>query len=108
MRSSFAAKNWFPMGAVACVALLVGSGCHRQEKAVSGTVEVDEVHVGPRSGGRVGKIFAQEGDKLSPGQPIVELDAAELRARRDLAAAQIDSSSHDADAQEAQLVFMRD
>jgi len=108
MRSSFATKNWFPVCAVACVVLLLGAGCHRQEKAVSGTIEVDEVHVGPRSGGRVGKIFAQEGDKLSPGQPIVELDAAELRARRDLAAAQIDSASHDADAQEAQLVFMRD
>jgi HlyD family secretion protein len=90
------------------VALILLSGCHRQNNAVSGTIEVDEVHVGPRMGGRVGKIFAQEGDKLTPGQAIVELDAAELRARRDLAAAQIDSASHDADAQAAQLDFMRD
>ena len=75
---------------------------------MSGTIEVDEVHVGPRRGGRVEKIFAQEGDKLRPGQAIVELDAAELKARRDLAAAQIDSAIHDADAQAAQLEFMRD
>jgi hypothetical protein len=51
------------------------------EQAASGTIEVDEVHVGPRMGGRVEKIFAQEGDKLRPGQAIVELDAAELKAR---------------------------
>ena len=88
--------------------LLLATACHRQNNAVSGTIEVDEVHVGPRMGGRVEKIFAQEGDKLRPGQAIVELDAAELRARRDLAAAQIDSAIHDADAQAAQLEFMRD
>jgi len=86
--------------------LLLATACHRQNNTVSGTIEVDEVHVGPRMGGRVEKIFAQEGDKLSPGQAIVELDAAELRARRDLAAAQINSAIHDADAQAAQLEFM--
>ena len=41
----------------------------------------------------------------SPGQAIVELDAAELKARRDLAAAQINSAIHDAEAQAAQLDF---
>jgi len=66
------------------------------------------VHVGPRAGGRVEKIFAQEGEKLRPGQPIVGLDAAELKARQKLAAAQIDSATHDAEAQAAQLEFMRD
>lgn len=88
--------------------LLLAIACQRQNHAVSGTIEVDEVHVGPRMGGRVAKIFAQEGDKLSPGQPIVELDAAELEARQKLAAAQIDSATHDAEAQVAQLEFMRD
>jgi HlyD family secretion protein len=75
---------------------------------VSGTIEVDEVHVGPRMAGRVEKILAQEGDKLKGGQVLVELDAAELKARRDLAAAQIDAAIHDADSQEAQLEFLRD
>jgi HlyD family secretion protein len=88
--------------------LLLATACHRQNHAVSGTIEVDEVHVGPRMGGRVEKIFAQEGDKLGPGQAIVELDAAELKARQKLAAAQIDSATHDAEAQAAQLEFMRD
>src|ERR1700704_5321867 len=89
--------------ATVLVALALLSGCHRQNNAVSGTIEVDEVHVGPRSGGRVEKIFAQEGDKLSPGQTIVSLDAAELKARRELAAAQINSAIHDTEAQAAQL-----
>ena len=66
------------------------------------------MHVGPRFGGRVEKIFAQEGDKLQAGQPIVQLDAAELKARRDLAVAQIDTAIRDAAAQEAQLEFLRD
>ena len=69
---------------------------------------MDEVHVGPRSAGRVAKIFAWEGDRLRAGQPIVELDASELRARRDFAAAQIDTAIHDADAQQAQLEFLHD
>jgi HlyD family secretion protein len=56
----------------------------------------------------VEKILAWEGDRLHEGQVIVQLDASELRARRDLASAQIDTAAHDADAQEAQLVFLRD
>src|SRR6185312_322567 len=85
------------------------AGCHsKNSNAISGTIEVDEVHVGPRSPGRVDKIFAQEGDALRAGQPIVELEATEMRARRDLAAAQIETAIHDAESQKAQLEFMRD
>ena len=102
----FSSSKIFPTTAL--VALALFAGCHRQNNAVSGTIEVDEVHVGPRSGGRVEKIFAQEGDKLSPGQTIVSLDAAELKARRELAVAQINSAIPDAEAQNAQLEFMRD
>ncbi len=69
---------------------------------------MDEAHVGPRSGGRVEKILAWEGDHLHEGQLIAQLDASELRARRNLASAQIDTAVHDADAQEAQLVFLQD
>ena len=45
---------------------------------------------------------------MHAGQLIVQLDASELRARRDLADAQIDTALHDADAQQAQLVFLHD
>ena len=82
---------------LALASLLFGfASCQKGENTVSGTIEVDEVHVGPRSGGRVEKIFAWEGDKLHAGQPIVKLEATELLARRDLAAAQIDTAIHDA------------
>src|SRR5438105_6422237 len=83
------------------------SSCGDRKNAVSGTIEVDEAHVGPRSSGRVEKIFAQEGDRLHEGQLIAQLEAPELRARRELAAAQIDTAIHDADAQAAQLEFLR-
>jgi RND family efflux transporter MFP subunit len=100
------ARSLSSAGALALLLFL--SGCDTRGNAVSGTIEVDEAHVGPRSGGRVEKILAWEGDRLHEGQIIVQLDASELRARRDLAAAQIDTTVHDADAQEAQLVFLRD
>src|SRR3984893_15288249 len=94
--------------AAVTVALSISlSACGNRSNAVSGTIEVDEVHVGPRSGGRVEKIFAWEGNTLRAGQPIVQLEATELQARRDLAAAQINTAIHDADAQQAQLDFLR-
>ena len=69
--------------------LLLSSCSHPAPTSVSGTIEADEVHVGSRYGGRVQKLFAQEGDSLTNGQTIAELDAAELHARRDRMAAQL-------------------
>src|SRR4029077_8089473 len=87
--------------------LLLFAGCGNRRNTVSGPIEVDEAHVGPRMSGRVEKIFAQEGDHLREGQLIAQLEASELRARRDLAAAQIDAAMRDADSQSAQLEFLR-
>ena len=98
-------RSPFPFAAIALLILLCG--CDRRKNAVSGTIEVDEAHVGPRMAGRVDKIFAQEGDRLKEGQIIAQLEASELRARRDLAAAQIDTSMRDVDSQSAQLEFLR-
>ena len=86
---------------------ILSSSCSDRKNAVSGTIEVDEAHVGPRMAGRVEKIFSQEGDRLKEGQIIAQLEASELRARRDLAAAQIESAIRDADAAAAQLEFLR-
>jgi HlyD family secretion protein len=78
---------------LALLLLLSASACDRRPEssrpvnAVSGTIETDEVRVASRYGGRVEKIHVQEGDVLRAGQVMVELDAAELRARRDLAQA---------------------
>src|SRR5437773_10031950 len=106
MKASFVRQDreWTRvMGAMVLLFLL---GCSDRKNAVSGTIEVDEAHVGPRSAGRVEKIFAQEGDRLHEGQIIAQLEANELRARRDLAEAQMHAAVHDADAQQAQLEFL--
>ncbi len=58
-------------------------------------------------GGRVEKIFVNEGDTLAAGAVIAELDAPELRARRDLMLAQIEAAERDVEAQSAQLEFLR-
>jgi HlyD family secretion protein len=68
---------------------LLAASCNpnKNDNLVSGTIDVDEVHVASRYGGRVQKIFASEGEALHPGQVLVELDAAELNARHNEAAA---------------------
>jgi len=103
------------------VALISGAGwllSHRptESPSVSGTIEVDEAHIASRYGGRIEKLDAQEGDLLQPGQPVVELDAAELHAHRDYLAAlllelehgprtnEIDAAKSDWQAVTAQLV----
>lgn len=79
------------LGVIALALLAGGCGADDSSRArsVSGTIETDEVRAASRYGGRVEKVLAAEGDSLKPGQAIVELDAAELRARRDQAAAQL-------------------
>lgn len=80
------------LSSVAALALtIVVIGCNPKQPAnsVSGTIEVDEVRVASRFGGRVENTFAQEGDALTSGQIIAQLNAAELRARRDQTAASL-------------------
>jgi HlyD family secretion protein len=83
-------RTFFPI-VVALALSLGGLSCkpNSNPQSVSGTIETDEARVASRYGGRVEKLFAQEGDALKTGQVIVELDAAELRARRDQLAAQL-------------------
>ena len=105
------------MGAVTALTLLA-TGCSVEDpsrgRSVSGTIETDEVRVASRYGGRVVKISAAEGDSLKTAQPLVELDAAELKAKRDRVAAQvaeyeagprqqeIDAAKHDWEARAAE------
>lgn len=98
------------------LAVLAG-GCSPASNpgSVSGTIETDEVRVASRYGGRVEKTLVREGESLKSGQVLVEVEASELRARRDLAAAQlaeleagprkeeIDAAKHDWEAIAAEL-----
>src|SRR6266446_531218 len=80
-----------PMQAGILALAFLATSCIRDPNpgSVSGTIETDEARVASRYGGRVEKILADEGDTLKTGQVIVELDAAELGAKRDQAAAQL-------------------
>jgi multidrug resistance efflux pump len=80
--------------AAAAAAVWFQSRREAESRTVSGTLEADEVRVASRSGGRVLNLHAAEGDVLAPGQPVAELDAAELRARRDEAAALLEELEH--------------
>lgn len=83
------------------------AACRPRVQPVSGTIEVDEVHVAPRTGGRVVELFVQEGDVLQKGQSLARLVAPEMEAQRKLAQAQIETAEQDAKALEAQLEFLR-
>ena len=111
--------NKFHLLALATV-LTVFTGCKRADSnSVSGTIEVDEARIASRYGGRVEKIYAWEGDALTNGQAVVDLDASELQAMRDHAAAdlaqavagprkeEIAAAQADWEAQVAQLDFAR-
>jgi HlyD family secretion protein len=72
------------------VAALSLTSCQRgSPPLISGTIEADDVHIGSRYGGRVERVFAREGDRVTNGQLIVELEAAELVAAHHIAAAQL-------------------
>jgi len=63
-----------------CAVLL---GCGREDKTltVSGRVEVYDVHIGSKIGGRVAKVCAAEGDSVKAGGEIVLLEDQELTAQ---------------------------
>jgi HlyD family secretion protein len=103
-----------------CVAVVI---CSCQKPAavptVSGTIETDEVHVASRYGGRVERLFVQEGQTLTNGQLIAELEASELLGSRAEATAlleelqagprkeEIAAAKSDWEAQKAELQLAR-
>src|SRR5262249_7629628 len=54
-----------------------------------GTVEVQEVHLGSKVGGRVTAVFAKESQTVEPGKVLVTLETDEVTARRGRATAQL-------------------
>jgi HlyD family secretion protein len=109
-------KNCIPLIGILTVLL---TGCHGEagKAARAETIETDEVHVASRHGGRVEKLFVQEGARLTAGEIIAELAAPELQARREQLGAtlaemeagprkeEIAASKHDWEALTAELEF---
>jgi HlyD family secretion protein len=48
-----------------------------------GVVEIQEVRLGSKIGGRVAEVFVREGSEVKAGDPLVRLDAPELEAQRE-------------------------
>jgi multidrug resistance efflux pump len=57
-----------------------------------GTVEVQEVRLGSRAGGRVAAVHVHEGQVVERGTVLVSFDSPELAARRDQARARLDAA----------------
>jgi multidrug resistance efflux pump len=60
-----------------------------------GSVEIQEVRLGSKIGGRVAEVRINEGDKVEPGQVLLVLEVPELEAQRD----QIEAKLQEAQAQ---------
>ena len=105
-------------GLLVLLCILSLDGCSppaTKTPSVSGTIECDVVHLASRYGGRIERINAREGDSLRTGDVLIELDAAELAAQRDLARAslaemvagprpqEIDAARHDWESVMAEL-----
>jgi multidrug resistance efflux pump len=75
----------------ASVALAAASalGCYwlfrhsAQVLELPGTVEIQEVRLSSKIGGRVAKVAVTEGELVKPGQPLIYLEAPELEAQRE-------------------------
>ncbi len=74
----------WPGRAVPFALILLLLACDRQNGAlvVSGRVEVDDIHVGSKIGGRVRQVCAEESQAVAAGQPVVLLEDDELSAQR--------------------------
>ncbi|MDA1049570.1 MAG: HlyD family efflux transporter periplasmic adaptor subunit [Planctomycetota bacterium] len=75
------------------LALLVYSQMRLEPLKVSGYVEADEIRLGSRVGGRVKAVHCQEGESVTAGTLLVELEEFDLLARKAEAVAQVAASA---------------
>src|SRR5580700_603354 len=72
---------------VAAVAVSLGFfwpfGPDQNLLVVPGTVEVQEIHLGSKVGGRIEEVFVREGDVVEAGKELLRFEAPELAAQRD-------------------------
>lgn len=68
-------------------------GSDKGQLKLYGNVEIREVQLGFRVGGRISKLHVDEGDRVKPGQLLAELDTRPLDDRLAGAAARLDAAS---------------
>ena len=80
------------------------------EQRLSGQVETTELSVAPAMAGRITSVKAKEGDRVTKGQLLVQLDTAALRLQLDqakqgvkAAKAAVTNARHDDDATKADI-----
>jgi len=87
------------LGIVAAVAVSLGfywPFSHNHDVLVlPGTVEVHELRLGSKVGGRVAEVSVREGDVVDSGKPLLKFDAPELQAQRDQLAAKVTAAQAD-------------
>ena len=82
-----------------CVLVATGLGCswwfggQGSGLRLHGTVEIQEVRLGSKIGGRVAEVLVREGDLVEPSQVLVRFEAPELIAQRDQSMARVRSKS---------------
>ena len=85
----------------ALAGLVVYSQIRPTDDRVSGIVEADEIRVGSRVGGRVQSVYVEEGDRVEPGELLIELEPFDLteqlqQAKAELAARQAEYNRYQA------------
>jgi multidrug resistance efflux pump len=77
MPKHFALLGWLAIGLLFC------PGCRKEAGplVISGRLEVDDIQVGSKVGGRIERILVREGDMLTSGAVLLELDGRELAAQ---------------------------
>ncbi|MFA5316443.1 MAG: biotin/lipoyl-binding protein, partial [Dehalococcoidales bacterium] len=60
------------------------------EIVTSGFIEATEISAAPEAGGRLVAIYASEGDEVTAGMPLFQLDDSLLKAREQQAEASLD------------------
>lgn len=79
---------------LACIACglwwwLIHAGQKPQGLVLYGNVDIRQVDLGFREGGRIEAVLVDEGDSVGAGQPLARLDTDLLRQQRDQAAARL-------------------
>jgi HlyD family secretion protein len=78
--------------AVAVVYLYSVSGKENGALQVSGTIEAQQVDVGPEIAGRVAQVLVQEGDSVEQGQALLVMDDILLQGNRESSLAALESA----------------